>query len=531
MENVRGPCRLPYDLLENDKKIDCGYLLSTKDLCGLDYIPSLIKCGVTCLKIEGRMKSPEYVATVTRIYRKYIDLAMSNNPYVIDSKDRQDLLQIFNRGMSSCGHLNNAPNKELVFKSKPNHMGLFLGTVQNYNKNKGYITVNLKECVNIGDKISVEKESGSYTISELMKSNTNIKETKIGETVVLGRIKGNINIGDKIYKISSKALIDTAKDTCKKENKKVLLSCNVTIKKSKPISIHITSSNNLIEYKNLDITYTLPYIPENAKNKPLDKKTVITQISKTNSTPYIFKNINVDLDENIYLSKLSILNELRRKSLEEVKSYALSKIHRSYSSSMKSDTNIVKDINTNIQNNLTTSINASPKICVLLNLLNNEFDYLKLEHIDNIYIPFKYFINKSYRKTLTTITKNNNVFIYLPTVFKGNYKNLFNNYIKNIVNTYSIKGFVVSNIGHIYLLNNCFKTLNNNFEIIANYTFNVFNSYTILELKKLGICRYTISPELDKDTIYSLLNDINLKNEFIVYGKTPLLNMNYCLLR
>ena len=69
-------CRLPYELIENEEKvIDKGYLLSPRDLCVLDYIPRLLNCGVKCLKIEGRMKNSEYVAIVTRIYRKYIDLA------------------------------------------------------------------------------------------------------------------------------------------------------------------------------------------------------------------------------------------------------------------------------------------------------------------------------------------------------------------------------------------------------------------------------------------------------------------------
>ena len=96
-----GPCRLPYELLENNKKIDSGYLLSTKDLCSLEYLPDFIKAGVNCLKIEGRMKSPEYVAIVTKIYRKYIDLALSNKPYIIDENDKKALLQVFNRGMFS----------------------------------------------------------------------------------------------------------------------------------------------------------------------------------------------------------------------------------------------------------------------------------------------------------------------------------------------------------------------------------------------------------------------------------------------
>ena len=92
------PCRLPYTLLEDTKEIDKGYLLSTKDLCSLEYITRLVKSGVKCFKIEGRMKPPKYVATVTRIYRKYIDLSLKNLSFDIDNKDKKDLLQVFNRG-------------------------------------------------------------------------------------------------------------------------------------------------------------------------------------------------------------------------------------------------------------------------------------------------------------------------------------------------------------------------------------------------------------------------------------------------
>lgn len=322
------PCRLPYELLEGEEKINSGHLLSTRDLCGLDYLPFLIQSGVSCLKIEGRMKSPEYVATVTRIYRKYIDLALSNKPYVVDKKDRKELMQVFNRGMSSSGHLNHEPNKNLVFKEKPNNMGLFLGIVEKYHQKKGHITVKLKENITIGDTISLENESGSYTVSELMENHKNILETKIGQLVTLGRMKGNIKSGDKIYKMSSKTLSTAAKESYKKENRKIGLTAHIRIQKSRPITIQITSCDNIQLYKDLDITYSLDYIPEEAKNRPLDTETVIKQISKTASTPYEFKNIEVDLDDNLFLPKLSILNELRRAALDHVQSYTISQIHR-----------------------------------------------------------------------------------------------------------------------------------------------------------------------------------------------------------
>jgi len=167
-------CRLPYQLLQNDKVIDNGYLLSPRDLCGLDFLPALIEAGVKSFKIEGRLKSPEYVATVTRIYRKYIDLYFSSNPYEINEKDRKDLLQVFNRGNFSAGHLDKEPNLNLVFKEKQNNMGIYIGNVANYNAKKGHVTLNLNDKVAIVYFITFENEPTKYRISELMFQNHNI---------------------------------------------------------------------------------------------------------------------------------------------------------------------------------------------------------------------------------------------------------------------------------------------------------------------------------------------------------------------
>ena len=533
-----GPCRLPYELLEDDKKINSDYLLSTRDLCSLDYIPSFIESGVKCLKIEGRMKSPEYVATVTRIYRKYINLALSKEPYIVSKTDRKMLMQVFNRGMSSSGHLDNEPNKNLVFKEKPNNMGLLLGKVQNYNKTKGLITVKLKEPIKIGDTISLENEKGSYTISELMEKNKNIVDTKVGQTVTIGRMKGNISCNDKIYKMSSKELSTLAKESYKKENRKIPLNCKVVIQKGKPISISITPANSIALYKNLKIQYELNELPVEAKNKPLEKETIINQISKTASTPYQFKNINIVLDNNVFIPKLSILNELRRNALAKVEDYAVQHCLRTYSNSSKiakPSYTIKDDILSDMRNYIKTDVNLtklqSPKISVLLNTLHLDFDYTNLTNdIDNVYIPLKYFTHKKYENILKTLSRNFNIYIYMPTIIKGNYKNLFYANAENSVKKYEIKGFVISNICNIKLLNELFTDLDKYFKLVANYTFNVFNLPTVLTLKELNISRFTLSPELDKKTIQGLCDYNYLQKEMIVYGRIPLLNMNYCLL-
>lgn len=494
-------CRLPYEFLENSQKIDSGHLLSPRDLCGLDFIPELINAGVTCLKIEGRMKSPEYVATVTRIYRKYIDLAESNEKYVIDESDRKTLLQAFNRGMFSTGHLSNEPNKSLIFKEKPNNMGIFLGKVEKYNKNKGYITVKLKEPIEIGDTVALEKETGTYNVSEVMFKDKNIKETSIGQTVTIGRMKGNINLGDKIYKMSSKKLNQIAKDSIKVENRKIKLNCKITIKKGLPIELQVTSANNLEIYSGLNINCKSDVIPEEAKNKPLEKEKVLAQLNKTTDSIYEFSNIDVILDEGVFLPKISTLNELRRNALESTYNFAVNNIKKVSKSDLV--TLPTSDLH---------STNNKKEISVLLNIINTNFDYSKLNNIDNIYIPLKYFSNNKYSEILNTLGQKSKLYIYMPTIIKANYRNLFYNNIEKTIKNYDIKGFIISNISNLNLLENVLNDKTYNFQLISNYTFNIFNNYGVSELKDLGINRFTISPESNKEIIEDLS-----RSEIIVY--------------
>lgn len=190
------PCRLPYTLTDdNGNYLDKGYLLSPRDLNAVEYLPELIKAGVNCFKIEGRLKSPEYVGIITKFYRKYIDIVcnnleksneellqiISNEANKINSStsmtDLEEVIQVFNRGGFSKGHLPNKENRELIFKDKPNNCGFYLGKVQKFNKNKGYITLKAKTYLSIGDKIGIN--SDTYTVSELMINNKNIKTFNI----------------------------------------------------------------------------------------------------------------------------------------------------------------------------------------------------------------------------------------------------------------------------------------------------------------------------------------------------------------
>ena len=523
-----GPCRLPYELIsENNstheiKTINKGYLLSTKDLCGIAYIPRLIQAGVKCFKIEGRMKRPEYVATVTRIYRKYIDMFQNTNEFNIDEKDINDLMQVFNRGGFSNGHLDSKHNSSLIFQEKPSNMGLYLGTIKKYNSNKGHITLQLEEDLDLGDSISVSNESSKYLVSELMIKNDNHKHISSGTEVTIGRMKGNIKVGDKVYKISSKSLSDFAKssyDNC--ENKKIPLNCNITIKKNTPIKMKISTNKNTCYnelYSNICIEDVSNMIPIDALKTPISVERVVKQISKTSNTPFYFENITVLLDDGLYVPSISTLNELRRSTLEKVEQEILNRAKRS----LPHIQNISKKTITYIPSM------EHPKIALLFRNLFLDFDYSKLdkEKINRIYLPLKILANKKYVDIITSLSENFDKYLYIPTIIKTNYKNVALNLIEQILFAYNIKGFILSNIADFELL----KKYQKDYEFIGNYSLNVFNNNSIDEYKKIGLNRITLSRELHQETIKEIISSSSIDTEMIIYGNLPLMVSSYCFL-
>ena len=525
------PCRLPYELINSkNNKVDSGYLLSPRDLCGLEFLPELIKSGIDCFKIEGRLKSPEYVGTVTRIYRKYIDYICSNiklsNKDLIKNinimlqeknastslSDQEELLQVFNRGGFSKGHLSSEPNEELIFKEKSNNEGIYLGKIFSFNENKGHISFELENSLSIGDKIKINNDI--YTISELMIGNNNFKTLSVGSKVTIGRMKGDIRKNNKIYRIESKALNESISPTFSgdKEFKKIPLQAEINIKENKPISLRVWSKEGF--YKGLESKVTSSIGPELAKNLPISKDKIINQLSKTGNTQFEFTNIKVNLDDNLFI-QVSTLNDLRRSAICNLENMVMKKY--TFNDNL-SEVNLI-DFNSSISKN-----NAEVKISLLLNDFKIENELLNLSGVDNLYIPYKFFLNPNYFNFIKALCKTYKTYIYMPNVIRDNFeKEAFDN-IKNIILKYNIYGAVISHISQIEL----FKSFK--LDLIGNYTLNIFNTYSALELKNIGISRYNISPELSKAEIKNLVTHTDLSSELIVYGKTPLMTNNYCYL-
>jgi len=182
----RGMCAQPCRLKYNN-----SYMLSTMDLCLLSRIPQLVEAGVAAFKVEGRMRRPLYVATVARIYRKYIDAYYSGN-FSVSEKDIDELKLVFNRefteGFGFC--------ESVVDARKPMNRGVFLGT---FSGEKLKLKYGLKR----GDGIGIWVGDGvrGYVVNRIVKDGAVVDEAFAGDVVEINT-KG-AKSGDSVYKTSS----------------------------------------------------------------------------------------------------------------------------------------------------------------------------------------------------------------------------------------------------------------------------------------------------------------------------------------
>ncbi len=498
-----GTCRLPYTLLKDGEEQAKGYLLSSKDVCTLDIIPDLINSGVKSFKIEGRMKSPEYVGIVTKIYRKYIDLAESENEYIVDKKDKEELMQIFNRGGFSTGYLKGKLGRNMMYTKRPNHIGVQIGEVTNYNPNKGYVKVKLNKELNLGDSILINE--ASCKSSELMIGNNNIKSGRVGQVVTVGRIKGKIKIGDKVYRTVLDKLNKEIVQYSNKENRKRIVNAKIYLKENEQLKLELEDIESKIK-----VVKTEDIIIQKADNVGTSKERIIEQLSKTGSTPFEMDNIEILMDESVIVP-ISALNSVRRNTIEELEREILKSFKRESNVELSKETISVKNKEKN------------PKVSMLLNNIKPELDYTKLKGIDNIYIPFKEILTN--KDKINAICEKFSTYVLLYNITKSNYEKLIENNLSMILKGKKIKGIVISNLSHLKILEKYRKELEK-LDIVANYTLNITNNNTIKELEKLDISKYIVLPELEKEAI----NDINgdIKKEVIVYGRTLLMTTEYC---
>ena len=294
-------CRLPYKLLENDEfiKTDSKYLLSTKELKTVSKFKEIMDSSVKSLKIEGRMKSPEYVACVTRLYRNLIDYYYGKDDLRI-SEYEEDLKVIFNR-QYTYGYLFNATNDEIINIHTSNHVGVHLGKV--FKVTSKYIYIKLDSQLNQGDGIRINETNDGMIVNFLY--DESLKLTNVCKNIAVIDKKIKASVGDSVNKTSDIIVINKYRELPVRK-----VDIDVTFTHSgNHETLEITDGINVVK-KEADIVFP-------SKNISIKKEDIIKQLSKLGNTPFKIANISIGEFESKFIN-IKDLNAIRRNAVEEL---------------------------------------------------------------------------------------------------------------------------------------------------------------------------------------------------------------------
>ncbi len=336
------PCRKAYKLVAG--KIDCygkplnlhtidqkeEYLLSTSDLSVYTILDKISATNIDSIKIEGRMRSPEYVAIVVQIYRKALD-SMSKNKWKPNSEDISRLKLAFNRGFTE-GYLTENDRNKIMQCESPGNRGLYLGDVVDYNNKTKTVVIHLQNPYKVekGDGvvfISNDKndpdDNSSYSLNALQKYGMALEKTPVIQRKnLLLNINAPVKIGSKLYLTRSISF-----------NHEAASLVNNNQSPSIPIELKMMWHGNLEpilegEFKGFDgvnycVKLTADFQMEKAIKKPLNRNNILNQIKKTGDTPFNISCVSIEYPGDLF-SPISKLNQFRRKFFEKAEEKLLS---------------------------------------------------------------------------------------------------------------------------------------------------------------------------------------------------------------
>lgn len=422
------PCRLAYTVMDENHKdlLKDSYILSMKDMCGIRDINELKEAGVYSLKIEGRMKRPEYAAGVVSFYRKYVD---SLKP--VSNSDYNKLKSLGNRCGFTDKYYFDHNAKDMITYEKPNFA--------------------------VEDENFVSRISARYVDTE----------TRLPVKGICVLNEGN-------------------------------------------------NSFLTVECKNYVYTATGQTV-DKAQKKPLIKEDVAKRLSKTGDTSFVFEELEVIMDDNIFMPNGAI-NELRRSALEGLKNELLSTYVRDESRCFKQKPAPVADKSAELQDSCSASVETTAQLK----------EVCKSSLISRVYIDWnRYSLNdfdNEIADDIRLVTSNGKkIYIILPAVCRDKTYNFLLSK-QDLLGQSAISGFVVKNYEELGWCLDKFPDR----EIITDHNLYTYNDYAVNAYHELNISLDTMPLELNGREI---ARRSNADTEMIVYGYYPLMTSAQCVHR
>ncbi|WP_017299316.1 U32 family peptidase [Nodosilinea nodulosa] len=524
-------CRMPYDLIADGEKVDLGdraYLLSPQDLSGLDVLPDLVKTGVSCLKIEGRLKSPEYVANVTRVYRQALDRLVASpsspSPHLSHPPSPQERYQLemaFSRGLHT-GWFGGIDNQALVHARFGKKRGVYLGEVIRVTENAVFLKAQAP--IKAGDGVvfdrghPAEKEQGGriYQVDALG------QETRLSfgrDALDLGRI----HPGDKIWKTSDPALDKELQQTYSGEQPRF----------TRPISIEVYGSVGQAmvaiardaQGHTTQATSTMPLVA--AHSRPLTGDRLQQQLGRLGNTPFHLAALSNRLQGNVMLP-VSELNRLRRDLVERLEEERLRPRpwHLKPGASLSDILPAPKPLpseNPASPSPLSSPSHPSPIAPSLAVLVRTrpQLAAATAADIETIYCEFEN--PATYRDAVRwfrgdRVSEAQTIWVAPPRITKP-----LENYILDQVKRSEADGYLVRNYDHLAYFGDQ--------RCVGDFSLNVANALTAdYFLGRCGLERVTASYDLNAEQLVDLLRSSPSQwFEITLHQHMPMFHMEHCV--
>lgn len=553
----RGRCAQPCRLTYSSNGISEKYLLSPKDMCTIEAVPDILDAGVYSLKIEGRMKSPEYVAGVSYAYRKYVDMYLEKgrDGYRVEEQDIRQLMDLYNRGGFCKGYYYAQNDKSMMTFDRPNHQGIVIGNIKN-----GELI--LSQEVNPGDVLEFP-DGSEYTTPTGKKS---------GRLALPKGVLKNPKNGAAVYRTRNNELLGQLRAGYIDNDIKIPVRMEIFLKSGERACLKLLSGDKeLVVYGD---------VLEPSDKRPAVREDVVKQLKKLGGTAFSSDegSIVTDIQGSPFVP-VRLLNDLRRNALEELESMLLSGYKRNHEY-MKVQAPITAGVleadasqenagvqkiadaqeNAGIQENTAAQCNAACEAVlaerrhysegqhdITVQVMNKEQleAVLRTAHnnVSRIYIStelsgidgaimMKGMVDE-YNAGISANNRKIEVYMAMPYIFRDRAVTLFERKLED-VKAAGFDGMLIRSPEELgYIRKKGLYELYAG-RVVADYNVYTYNKAAFDEYIRLGIHDFTLSEELNAGQLRGLcrsVQDRNIYLEKLVYGYLPLMVTAGCTLK
>ena len=518
-------CRLPYEIVCDGKLQDLAdvkYLLSPQDLAAFDLVPELVGLGVASLKIEGRLKAPEYVANITRHYRRAIDSACEGRPVEFQPRDVQEMELSFSRGFSR-GFFDGNNHKVLVRGDYAKKRGVFVGEVASVVGTR--IRLDLAAPVKPGDGLVLDGDEASgipeqggrvYEVSRISSTRSvRPSTTPVGPEGLtagpaeLGFGRHDLDIrqvrpGQRVWKTDDPELTRRLRRSFEgAPRRKVALDISVRAVASEPLILRGRASNGA----SAEVVASAPLSV--ADNQPATPETLRAQVDRLGGTIFELSEFSAQIEGGPLVPR-SVLNALRRELVDQLNGAPIARRHAISARPVLPSLRPRR-----------SGENPGERAASLSVLCRStaQIGAAVSAGITTIYADYQDI--KLYKEAVaaTRVVGGTKIYLATPRIQKPGEANIFRYLSKQ-----GADGILVRNAGGLLY---CAE---NEIPFVADFSMNASNELTVSFLQGRGASRVTASYDLSFDQLEDLIRAVPTDwLEVVIHQQIPMFHMEHCV--